>query len=236
MSEPALSQAEEMIRRVSPEGRARVRRERQRRQREMLRLLGRFALAALVIAVLAWGASLIVGPLGPKAIMAAFFALLAVCFAIAFVSRAPAPTPQVLATTDLPQLPQRTEAWLEQQRPTLPAPAARLIDDIALKLQALAPHLAKLDPAKPAAQAVRKLLASELPELIEGYGRVPAPFRAAPRDDGESPDTQLVRGLGVIDGEIARFTEGLAAGAFDILAIQNRYLEIKYKGDDGLGA
>ena len=138
-------------------------------------------------------------------------------------------TPAALVQTDLKLLPQRTEEWLDRQRPALPAPAIRLVDSIGTRLDALAPQLVGLDPQVPAAAALRKLMAEELPELVSGYQRVPADLRRDARD-GISPDRQLVEGLTVVESELARMTEQLARGDLDRLATQNRYLELKYKG------
>jgi hypothetical protein len=87
-----------------------------------------------------------------------------------------------------------------------------------------------LDAREPAAAEVRRLIADELPELINGYNRVPANLR---RDgiNGMSPDKQLVDGLAVVDSELARMSEQLAAGDLNKLATQGRYLELKYQGE-----
>ena len=53
--------------------------------------------------------------------------------------------------------------------------------------------------------------------------------------DGPSPDRQLIDGLAVVDGELARMTAQLASGDLHKLATQGRYLELKYKGDGALG-
>ena len=49
------------------------------------------------------------------------------------------------------------------------------------------------------------------------------------------PEKQLVDGLSVIDAEIARISETLASGDLDKLAVQNRFLEIKYQEAKELG-
>ena len=136
--------------------------------------------------------------------------------------------------TDLKLLPQRTEEWLERQRPPCPRPAIRLVDGIGARLDALAPQLATLDSGVPIAAELRKLMAEELPELVSGYQRVPAALR---RDEsrGISPDRQLVEGLTVVDSELARLAGQLARGDLDRLATQNRYLELKYRGVDDQG-
>lgn len=166
------------------------------------------------------------------------FALMLVAMAMAFfaVMAWPGeaePTPQQMARSELPALPSQTERWLEAQRPALPAPAQRLADEIGIKLEAIGPQLATLDPREPAADQLRKLMAQELPELIDGYRRVPENMRREARN-GSSPDTQLLDGLRVVDEELARVGSALVAGDLDKLATQGRYLELKYRGDETL--
>ncbi|MDB5717297.1 MAG: hypothetical protein JWM38_724 [Sphingomonas bacterium] len=227
------TRATEALHRLSPEGRRLRARARARRRKAMARIARRMfaAFLAILVAAFAWG--LFVGPIGLGGIMAAALAVLLSWIAILSLSTPPAPTPAALAASDLPLLPQRTEEWLEKQRPALPAPAVRLVDGIGLKLEALAPQLATLDPREPAAAEIRKLLCDELPELVNGYRRVPEALRRDVRD-GTSPDAQLIDGLNVVDGEIARMTAQLASGDLHKLATQGRYLELKYKGDGGL--
>ena len=83
---------------------------------------------------------------------------------------------------------------------------------------------------EPAAMEIRRLIADELPELVNGYLRVPQHLR---RDglNGMSPDKQLVEGLTVVDAELQRMSEQLASGDLHKLATQGRYLELKYQGD-----
>jgi hypothetical protein len=224
------ARAGEMLHRHSPEGRRIRQRQRERRRRAIAKVLRRMILAFAAIVAVAVGWGVVIGPIGIGGLMGAVVAVLLAWVAIISLSTAPEPTPQVLAASDLPLLPQRTEEWLEKQRPALPAPAARLVDGIGLKLEALAPQLAALDPREPAAAEIRKLLCEELPELVDGYRRVPEGLRRESRD-GPSPDRQLVDGLAVVDGEIARMTTQLASGDLHRLATQGRYLEIKYRGD-----
>jgi hypothetical protein len=156
--------------------------------------------------------------------------MMIVGFAILLWPSEPAPTPQAMARADLPLLPAQTERWLEAQRPALPAPAQRLADDIGVQLAAIAPQLRELDPLEPAAEEVRKLMAVELPELIDGYRKLPENLRRETRN-GTSPDRQLIEGLKVVDEELKRMSEQLASGDLHKLATQNRYLELKYRGD-----
>lgn len=138
--------------------------------------------------------------------------------------------PDALPQVALPQLPHSTESWLAAQRRALPAPAQTLVDGIGLQLEALAPQLASLDEKSPAAYEVRRLMADELPELVQGYQRVPAHLRKEGRN-GMSPDKQLVDGLIVVQSELDRMSLQLASGDLDKLATQGRYLELKYQGE-----
>jgi hypothetical protein len=225
-----IEQAEALLRRMSPETRRLAQRARQRRWRAFVRRITRAAMAMLAVATGAALFGLFVTPLGIEGLMLAFVAMAVVAGAILFWPAAPEASPETLIKTDLAALPLRTEEWLERQRPALPAPAARLIDGIGIRLEALAPQLQTLDPREPAAAEIRKLLGEELPELIGGYQRVPQGLRRESRN-GMSPDKQLVEGLTVVESELSRMTEQLASGDLYRLATQGRYLELKYKGD-----
>ncbi len=137
-----------------------------------------------------------------------------------------------LPTAPLKALPLSTEAWLSGQRRALPPPAQRLTDGIGLKLEQLAPQLERLDEKEPAALEIRRLIADELPELVNGYLRVPKHLRREGLN-GMSPDKQLIEGLGVVETELQRMSEQLASGDLHKLATQGRYLELKYQGDEG---
>lgn len=229
-SDRILADAEALLHRVSPEGRRHAQRARQRRFRQRLRIakLMAFALAAIVAAAIVWG--IVIGPIGQLGFLAGLVALIVAWVAIPALMGAPEETPEKLATSDLARLPARTEAWLQRQRPLLPAPAVRLVDEIGSKLDTLGPQLAALDPQEPAAAGLRKLLAEELPELVQGYARVPNELRRTARD-GPAPDKQLVDGLAVVDEELGRMSADLASGDLRKLATQGRYLELKYRDD-----
>lgn len=229
-----MADAEALLQRVSPEGRQRARRDRQRRTAAALRTGRRLlvATAAVFLAALLWGVA--IGPIGQLGFLGALVAMAVAWAAILLAARSPVETPERLVQSDLARLPGRTEAWLQAQRPALPPPAARLVDGIGQRLEAIAPQLADLDPAEPAAAEIRKLLAEELPELVQGYRRVPLSLRRDGRD-GIAPDKQLLDGLGVVESELDRMSEQLAAGDLHKLATQGRYLELKYKGEGGPG-
>lgn len=138
------------------------------------------------------------------------------------LNRAPPAVPrrEALVGADLPQLPAEASVWLAAQRRALPAPAVQLTDTLTRRLDELSPKVARLDPREPAADAVRKLIATEVPNLVEGWRDVSASLRGVPQANGRTPDAQLVDGLQLIDDEIARMTEQLARGALDEVATQ----------------
>ena len=223
--EPQFNQAEDMLRRVSPEGRALAHRERMERQRRTNRQVGLCLLlaVALWLAVLGLGAAGIAAGTGVDA--GALLLFLLGCAAIFVGFRRKPVRIAELQAVPLTAVPSKVGDWLEQQRNLLPAPAIPVIDSLTRQLSALGPQLAAIE-RDPGAGAVRKLVATELPELVERYRNIPA--SVAPAEAG----TQLVEGLKIIDGEIHRLSSDLASGSFDALATQNRYLQLKY--DAGL--
>ncbi len=205
-------------------------RARRRREAEVLHRVGRIAAAdAAIIAV-----ALVVGwfvPLGLGGAMAVMVLLIAATALFALMPVARPVVIEQLVQAPLKSLPSQTERWLATQRPALPAPAIGLADSIGVRLDTLSAQLAGLAEDDLAAVEVRKLVGEQLPELVRGYQRVPEPLRRVPRN-GRTPDEQLVDGLKVIDGEIAAMTQHLAQGDLDSLATRERFLQIKYQGEE----
>ena len=121
----------------------------------------------------------------------------------------------------------RTELWLEAQRPALPPPAARIVSDMGVQLDALGLQLEGVDQNHPKAREVRSLVGEQLPEMIDSYRKIPAHLRTEQRA-GTTPDEQLTDSLGKISGEIDSITRQLAEGSLDDLAIKHRYLDYKF--------
>ncbi|MBJ7253670.1 MAG: hypothetical protein JHD25_02705 [Sphingomonadaceae bacterium] len=146
----------------------------------------------------------------------------------------PMPTTESLRVTDLATLAGKTEIWLEAQRPALPAPAVNLMQDIGLRLDQLAPVLQTLDENDPAAREVRKLVGEHLPELINGYKKIPDSLKHK-EHAGKTPAQQLVDGLKTIDREIETMTGQISRGELDKLAVRGRYLEMRYDNSEASG-
>ncbi len=232
-SDRVLADAEAVLRRHSDRGQSLSARARTRRNAGIMRKLGRVTAAVFAILI----GALVTGwfvPLGTSGVMIVLGLLLLATLAIALMPGDRSVSTEKLAETDLKALPLKTEIWLENQRKALPAPAVTLVDSIGVRLETLAPQLAKLNPQDPAALEIRKLLSDHLPELVTGYQSIPEPMRREDRN-GRVPEKQLIEGLTVIDAEIDRMTEQLASGDLDKLATQNRFLELKYQEAKELG-
>jgi hypothetical protein len=232
-SDRILADAEAVLRRHSERGRSLSARARQRRSAALMRKV-KYALWAVLAILVASAVAGFVTPLGTTGVMVALGVMLAALLLIAALPSEPRVRTEALARTPLTALPLQTEVWLENQRKALPAPAATLADSIGVKLETLAPQLERLGEQDPAAQEIRKLLADHLPELVSGYQSIPQPLRREERN-GRVPEQQLIDGLGVIDAELARMSETLASGDLDKLAVQNRFLELKYQEAKELG-
>jgi len=229
-----IARAEEVLQRVRARVSPAAMRAHKRKAQLFLRRLRNAVLAFFGTLFAAGLYGSFVSPLGIGGVLLALIgAMLLALLILFFWPRPPEPTAEMLVRSDLHLLPRRTEAWLEAQRPALPAPAQLLLDGIGVKLEAMGPQLAALDPREPAAAEIRKLIGEELPELVGGYQRVPQALRREGRN-GVSPDRQLVEGLRTVESELGRMTEQLASGDLDKLATQNRYLELKYRGEDGV--
>lgn len=203
-----------------------------RRARDLLTRLRRTVIAAMLVLV----GTIIAGfitPIGLSGVLLSILLMIA-CAIFLFIPTLPKVEAAELRQTPLRQLPLRTEIWLENERRALPAPALRIVDDIGVKLQMLAPQLDRLDDQDPLAGDIRRLLSDHLPQLVSGYQTIPPPLRSVERH-GRIPDAQLVDGLRVIDEEIGRTAEQLASGDLDRLAAHNRYLEIKYQEAKAIG-
>jgi hypothetical protein len=231
-SRATMDRAEEVLERIRSKTSPRAIKQHRRRVVGFFRRLKHAFFAVLAVALAGGLIGSFITPLGIWGFFLMLVAMAIVFFGVMGWPQPAEPTPQQMAKSDLPLLPSQTERYLEAQRPALPAPAQRLADEIGIKLEAIGPQLAQLDPREPAAYEFRKLMAEELPELVEGYKKVPEGMRRADRN-GSSPDAQLVEGLRVVDEQLARMSEQLVSGDLNKLATQGRYLELKYRGEDG---
>ena len=186
-----------------------------------------FALVGVLIA--ASVAGLILDGIGFAGVLLTVLAMIVALYVFARYPKLKMPKRADLNRGTVKQMVTRTELWLENQRPALPPPAVRIVDDIGVQLDALGLQLEHIDPAHPAAMQTRKLVGEYLPEMIDSYRKIPANLRKEERA-GATPDDQLADSLRKISGEIDQVTRQLADGALDDLAIRNRFLDYKFGG------
>jgi hypothetical protein len=192
--------------------------------------LGRILLAVAAIWFAATVAGMIIDGIGFTGVMITLLATIAAFAVFGRYPRMKVPARTDLNKGDVRQMVGRTELWLENQRPALPAPAATIVDTIGVQLDELGLQLATVDPDHPATHEVRRLVGETLPEMVDAYRRIPANLRREQRA-GASPDEQITQSLGKISSEIDSVTRQLADGALDDLAVRTRYLDYKY-GDE----
>lgn len=198
---------------------------------------GKLSKAVIAVGVVLIGAGIvggIIGGIGFWGVMITALLVAAAAFVLMRYPEMPLPTTESLKLTDLGTLAGKTEIWLEAQRPALPPPAVTLMQDIGIRLDQLAPQLQTLDDNDPAAREVRKLVGEHLPELINGYKRIPDSLKHK-EHAGKTPAQQLVDGLKTIDREIETMTGQISRGELDKLAVRGRYLEMRYDNADANG-
>ena len=239
MADPGttIDRNEERLARMA-RGEAMQRARSRRVQRRAKRAGGRIARAGSVVAAIAFGLllwGLIIGPIGTTVLVLAvlFGAMAAIGAAIWDGSDA---IPDLRADAPPSVLPAATDAWLDRQRRNLPALAAPQVDAISARLATLESQLARVPAGDPVAQDLARLLGKHLPELVERYTRVPSEQRARTIEaDGRSLDMTLVEGLKVVEEELARASDSLAASDRDAVRIQGKFLEARYKDGDAVG-
>lgn len=188
--------------------------------------IGGAALVFLMLIVIAIGAAI-----GPAVIGLALVAMLAVmCAAILFSRDAPVTVEQIRQGS-LPQIADRTNDWLMQQRRALPAPAQTLADSIGDRIANLRPQLETVDARTVEAQELKRLVGEDLPDLVTKYAAVPANLRREERN-GRVPEAELVAGLKLVDQQIDGIARTLGAEKMDKLSSQKRYLELRYDAGD----
>jgi hypothetical protein len=192
--------------------------------------LRRIVLAVAGIVFASMIAGLVLDGIGITGVLVVLMTVIAAVFLLSAFPKMEVPRRADLNKGDVKQLVGRTELWLERQRPALPPPAANLVDQIGVQLDALGLQLQGLDQNHPAAREVRSLIGETLPGMVDSYRQIPEHLRGEKRA-GASPDEQITESLGKISAEIDSVTRQLASGALDDLAVKTRYLDYKYGGE-----
>ena len=207
------------------------------KMRHLAKKAVRIFIAIVAILAAAGVAGAILNGIGFGGVMLTVLAMVVATLVLARYPRLKTPKRADLNTGDVKQLVGRTELWLEHQRADLPAPAVELVNAIGVELDELQPQLANVDQNHPTAGQIRKLVGEDLPEMIEGFRRIPPSMRTQ-QNAGTTPARQLEDGLRLINTELASINRQLAQGSLDDLAIRGRFLEYKYgaavEGESGV--
>ena len=199
--------------------------------KNVIRRGGYFALAVFAIITAASIIGVILNGIGFVGVMAVAMAIMCAAVFFSQFPKVKVPKRAELTQGNPKQMVARTELWLEAQRPALPPPAAKIVEDLGVQLDALGLQLETVDANHPASREVRELVGEYIPETIENYRKVPAHMRSEAHA-GKTADQRLTDSLTKISGEIDRVTRRMAEGALDDLAIKDRYLEYRYGGDE----
>ncbi len=191
------------------------------------------AIAALVVATIGFG--LIVGPIGWTGL---FIVVVLTLLILLFFGLKPLEPKPVVYTDQLPTktVVQQLDSMLARRRSALPAPAARRVDAISQQLPLLESRLAEVDALDPIAQDARRLMGKHLPDLIDRYERVPAPYRGEKDGEGLSVDERLVSGLDAARQALDEIGAKLAKEDVDAFQTQGRFIESRYKDGDSINS
>ena len=232
----AISRFNEVMGRIDRSAVARDAQRRVQSQRlaEMRSKLGNvgMAIGVLIAATIAFG--LVIGPIG----ITGLFVVAALMFlAVLFFSVWPGgDRPVVEFKEDMPNkaVVQRLDSLLVRKRAALPAPAASRLDAISAQLPLLENRLAETAALDPLAQDARRLMGKHLPELIERYERVPEAYRRERDGEGLTVDERLIAGLDAARTALDDLGRKLAHEDLTAFETQGRFIESRYKDDDGI--
>ncbi len=190
------------------------------------------AIGALIVATIVFG--LVVAPIGQMGLFLVSLAMLAILILFTVW-----PSQQKKRVEYSEQLPTKAvvhqlEGLLVSERAALPPPAARQADAISARLPLLEQRLETLDPLDPLAQDARRLMGKHLPELIERYERVPAPYRHERDGEGLTVDERLAASLRAADEALGEIGSKLARQDRDAFETQGRFIASRYKDPEDL--
>lgn len=202
--------------------RARARRMK-RRGKSIAKRIWRMTVAVLAILIggLVWG--LAVAPLGLGGLALVVALALMAMMLLARYPRDRDPTAEALPQSNLAALPAQVEDWLDSQRPALPAPAARELDQIMIQIDQLTPDLKVLQPTDHRADEAHRLLSDHLPRLVRSYTEVPSRLQRDPQ-----VERQFTQGLKTVRDEIDRLSRDLARERLTALEVEGRFLQTRY--------
>lgn len=149
--------------------------------RHLMKKVKRIIMAVGAIIVAAMSAGVILNGIGFAGIMLTGLAIIVAMGVLANYPKITVPKRADINKGDVQSMVGKTELWLEHQRPALPPPAAKIVEDMGVQLDALGLQLQAVDQQHPAAREVRKLVGEVLPETVDSYRKIPQHLRGEAR-------------------------------------------------------
>jgi hypothetical protein len=210
-----------------------ARRERHRLNAGFGRTLSKVGIAIGAI----WLATIVFGLFNPIG-MFGFLAVLIVTVVVAGVLIARGGQQAVSApapSTDLPNGPMvdRFDSYIYRVRRALPAPAQAQLDSISAALPPLKETLERVDTLDPRAQDARRLMSVHLPNLIDGYLKVPQAYRSEQDGEGKTVDERLIESLAATRAALTDVSQQLARQDVAAFETQGRFIKSRY-GEQGI--
>lgn len=210
-----------------------ARRERHRLNAGFGRTLSKVGIAIGAI----WLATIVFGLFNPIG-MFGFLAVLIVTVVVAGVLIARGGQEAVSApapSTDLPNGPMvdRFDSYIYRVRRALPAPAQAQLDSISAALPPLKETLERVDTLDPRAQDARRLMSVHLPNLIDGYLKVPQAYRSEQDGEGKTVDERLIESLAATRAALTDVSQQLARQDVAAFETQGRFIKSRY-GEQGI--
>lgn len=226
-----LRQADEYLRRgmKSKAVRAAEKRRQDRQSREAEARIKRAALVGGASGAAILGVGALVAPVAVPVLAVAGGGALAVAVGSLFRPSRRAAAGGDFSQVELAELPGDAEDWLLERRETLPLDCRPQLDRIFQRLGDLQPHLAALAPHSTPAWEARRLLGDHLPRLISAYEAIPASVREEDREVG----ARILSGLETVADALDQLCGEICRDPLMTLETQGRFLESRYRGEDG---
>lgn len=226
-----LRQADEYLRRnmKSKAVRAAEARRSDRQSREAEARVKRAALAGGVSGAAILGVGTLVAPVAVPVLAAACGGALIVAVGALLRPAKRRGAEGDFSMAELAELPGDAEDWLLDRREGLPFECRAPLDRIFQRLGDLQPHLAALAPHSTSAWEARRLLGEHLPRLVHAYEAIPALVRQEEPEVG----TRLRSGLETVADALDQLCREVCRNPLMALETQDRFLESRYRGEDG---
>lgn len=125
------------------------------------------------------------------------------------------------------------EELIRDTRKRLPTEAVALLESISGRMAGILPRLAELKANLPMdtphSFTVAETVMRYLPDVLDGYLKLPPMYAVAHHIDGQTPKQHLLEQLRLLDGKLADISDDLFRSDAEALARNGRFLEEKFR-------